>query len=222
MKVQTFSATKGIADEELFDKSSRKRAKTDAIVRAAARLIYKKGVTDTSLDDVAEELGIAKPSLYYYVKNKEELLFLCNLRIFELRERAISKAVENGSNGAEKLEHFTRSLIAIVMDPESGMPRLWQGPNSILTGERRSTMNKVNETQSKAIQAMIKEGIKDGSLDINDPAMAETALVGGVYWIPMSEYFNGPVDIKELSDGYIHMYFDGLRSRAKKRGSSRR
>ena len=49
-----------------LDRSVRKQT----IIDTAAELFHKKGYSSTSLDDVAKALGISKPALYHYVKNK--------------------------------------------------------------------------------------------------------------------------------------------------------
>ncbi|MGB5103654.1 MAG: helix-turn-helix domain-containing protein, partial [Steroidobacteraceae bacterium] len=51
--------------------------KRDAVVRAAAQAFNARGYHNTSLDDIAAALGVSKPTVYYYVENKEQLLFEC-------------------------------------------------------------------------------------------------------------------------------------------------
>src|SRR5688572_21009000 len=51
--------------------------KRDAVVRAAARAFRERGFHNTSLDDIAAALDVTKPTIYYYVTNKEQLLFQC-------------------------------------------------------------------------------------------------------------------------------------------------
>ena len=46
-----------------------------AIVAAATRLFHEKGYESTSIQDVAEAVGILKGSLYYYIQTKEDLLY---------------------------------------------------------------------------------------------------------------------------------------------------
>ena len=53
--------------------------KRDAVIRAAARAFNAHGYHHTSLDDIAADLGVTKPTVYYYVENKEQLLFECFL-----------------------------------------------------------------------------------------------------------------------------------------------
>src|SRR6185312_4198944 len=53
--------------------------KREAVIRAAARAFNQKGYHNTSLDDIAAALEVTKPTVYYYVSNKEQLLFECFL-----------------------------------------------------------------------------------------------------------------------------------------------
>jgi AcrR family transcriptional regulator len=47
------------------------------VICAAAKAFNARGYHNTSLDDVAAALGVTKPTVYYYVANKEQLLFEC-------------------------------------------------------------------------------------------------------------------------------------------------
>src|SRR5258705_6233986 len=51
--------------------------KAEAVIRAAAREFNHKGYHNTSLDDIAARLEVTKPTVYYYVTSKEQLLFQC-------------------------------------------------------------------------------------------------------------------------------------------------
>src|SRR5688572_22750251 len=51
--------------------------KRDAVVLTAARAFRQRGYHNTSLDDIARELNVTKPTVYHYVENKEQLLFEC-------------------------------------------------------------------------------------------------------------------------------------------------
>ena len=51
--------------------------KREAVIHAAARAFNERGYHNTSLDDIAAALEVTKPTIYYYVENKEQLLFAC-------------------------------------------------------------------------------------------------------------------------------------------------
>lgn len=53
---------------------ARKSDKKERLVKAAQRLIYRKGFNHTSLADISQETGISLGNLYYYFKTKEDIL----------------------------------------------------------------------------------------------------------------------------------------------------
>src|ERR1700754_1946866 len=46
----------------------------EQIIARAAKLFAKRGFTATSMNEVAEACGVTKPSLYHYVRDKQQLL----------------------------------------------------------------------------------------------------------------------------------------------------
>lgn len=56
-------------------KSTKSAARRAEILRAATRLFLEKGYEATSLQDIADEVGLLKGSLYYYISEKEDLLY---------------------------------------------------------------------------------------------------------------------------------------------------
>jgi AcrR family transcriptional regulator len=51
-------------------------SKEQEIITVAARLFKEKGYRATTLEDIAAAVGMLKGSLYYYIRSKEELLYL--------------------------------------------------------------------------------------------------------------------------------------------------
>jgi len=66
------------------------RSRDSEVVAAAVRLFYSKGYAATSIQDVADELGLLKGSLYYYIDTKETLL----RRIFETSHEQVQVIAE--------------------------------------------------------------------------------------------------------------------------------
>ncbi len=69
----------------------------DRMLRAAARCFNEKGYSGSSLKDVARLLGLTDAALYYYVRNKEELVYLCYLRAADVGREAMQRAVRRGT-----------------------------------------------------------------------------------------------------------------------------
>ena len=73
------------------------------MIATAARAFNERGYHNTSLDDIATALGVTKPTVYYYVQNKEQLLFECfQAGLVPIRE-ALRRAEAMEGTGRERL-----------------------------------------------------------------------------------------------------------------------
>ena len=83
---------------------SKKQAKTEEIYAIAARLFATKGYHATRIQDIADELGLLKGSLYYYFASKEDLLVqLVQSRLGEAHQ-VVRQIIEGEGNAAAKLQ----------------------------------------------------------------------------------------------------------------------
>src|ERR1700689_1518230 len=78
-------------------------AKRGALLREAASAFTRQGFHATSLDDIAQKLGVTKAALYHYFPGKPALLRECFMRALEVCFLGLDHAERNGRNGREKL-----------------------------------------------------------------------------------------------------------------------
>jgi len=65
-------------DSSALSRTERKKQeRTQKLLRTAAEVFAEKGYDNTSLEDIAEKMDMRAPSLYHYVKTKEELFMRC-------------------------------------------------------------------------------------------------------------------------------------------------
>ena len=87
---------------------TRFRLKHNRMLKAAARCFNIKGYSGTSLKDVADLLGLTDAALYYYVRNKQELVYLCYVRAADLGREAMQRAIDEGEDGLETVRRYLR------------------------------------------------------------------------------------------------------------------
>src|SRR3990167_9726784 len=90
---------------ETSERRTRARANLtrERILAEAARIFNRLGYHGATLDDVARALGATKAALYYYVANKEELLFQCCRVPIEIGLEGIRRAQEQAEAPDERL-----------------------------------------------------------------------------------------------------------------------
>ncbi|MGB2578497.1 AcrR family transcriptional regulator [Elusimicrobium simillimum] len=81
-------------------KISREQKMRSRIIHKAFNLMSKKGINQVSMREIAEEIGVSKPVLYYYFKNKEDL---CHSIIME-GVSGFNKAIEVAYNSGASLQ----------------------------------------------------------------------------------------------------------------------
>jgi TetR/AcrR family tetracycline transcriptional repressor len=78
----------------------------DQIVREAIALLYEQGLKQVTLRNLAERLSMRAPSLFWHIKNKDELLALIDEAIF----RQCVESIPPSKTWQEWLQHYGRAL----------------------------------------------------------------------------------------------------------------
>ncbi len=99
------------------DRQRQREAKRNAVLTTAAELFNERGFHATSLDDIAARLHVSKPTLYYYVKNKDEILLACVSKGLDMTLAGIEASRAAGGNALEQLRACMQVYAGIVMQP---------------------------------------------------------------------------------------------------------
>ena len=161
---------------------SRFQLQRDRMLRAAAYCFNQKGYSGTSLKDVANLLGLTDPALYYYVRNKEELVYLCYVRAAEVGREAMQLAISEGKDGLDKVVLYLRHHMDFMVGERGPIAIMSEIPS--LEPEHREEVLEISRKHSAAFEALIEEGIADGSIAPCDVRMTGNAIMGAVNWIP--------------------------------------
>lgn len=165
-----------IAEETRFN------AQRDRILKAAARCFNEKGYSGTSLKDVSRHLGLTDAALYYYVKNKEELVFQCYLRAGELGREAMERAAKEGGNGLEQARLYVQYHVEVMVGEHGPVAIMSEIPS--LKPEHREQILDISRRHARSFEAMLNAGIEDGSILSCDVRMTGNAVMGSINWIP--------------------------------------
>ena len=161
----------------------------DRVLKAAAHCFNRKGYSGTSLKDVANMLGLTDPALYYYVRNKEELVYLCYVRAADVGREAMERAIAEGGSGLEQAQRYLRYHIEIMVGDRGPIAIMSEIPS--LKPEHREEVLELSRQHSKKFEAILDSGIDDGSITACDVRMTGNAIMGSINWIP--KWFHGDV-----------------------------
>ena len=195
----------------LFDQTKRRRSRRDAVIQTASYLFNETGVSGTSLDDVAHALGLTRAALYYYVKSKEDLVYLCYSNSIEVGETALNAAREVGGTGLDMLCNFIKYQLELGWGLENTSAVLSE--LTFLEPERREQIIERARANDEGVRRLIEQGVQDGSIDCPSPQIVERLILGAINWLPWWYSSEGQLSISEISDIFCGFVTNGLKAR---------
>jgi AcrR family transcriptional regulator len=194
--------------------SERRQKKTElkreAILRSAAAAFRTKGYHGTSMEDISEQLLMTKGSLYYYFKDKEEILFACHDfsldRVLERTREVLNE--QKGAPAAEKLSALIDALVHVMIDDLQGsalaldFEALRDEPLAWIVGKR--------DQFERAMRAVISTGVKSGEFRDVDAKIASFAILGAINWISKWYRADGAFKAADIGRMYSDLFVKGL------------
>lgn len=194
----------------LMSKSERTRLK---IMASAAKVFNEKGFDNASIQDIADDAGIAKGTIYYYVDKKEDLLHslvrFAKARLFAKAEKSLGKA----ATASEKIEIIIRNHVKIVKTVGPVMPFFAQSMVSD-DSKTRDIMAGFRKEYLGLLRSIIEEGIESGEFRKVDPEKAAVAVLSLVIGQFLQyKLFGEKLSAKGIVENTMDVAIKGLRQR---------
>ena len=172
--------------------------KRRTLLREAAHAFNSQGFHATSLDDLAQRLGVTKAALYHYFPSKKALLKACFDEVMEVGFANLVRATLEGSNGREKLRLALAGYLKDIIDELSVAVVIIE--HNTLSAEDREAVIAERDRYERALRRLVREGIKDGSIVPCDPKLVVFTMLGAVNWVPRWYRNDGSWSTEQLAD----------------------
>jgi len=182
--------------------------KREAVIRAAARAFNERGYHHTSLDDIAAGLGVTKPTVYYYVANKEQLLFECFLAGLTPIREALGEAEQRGGTARDRLNAVIRGYAAAIAS-DYGWCMVRAHDQDLGPGLRRQ-INTLKSEIDQGIRRLLRAGVDDGSISPCDPKLTAFAMAGALNWIAHWYRPDQAMSADEIAAAFVMFFEQGL------------
>ncbi len=186
------------------EKRQRRRAE---ILHAALRAFKEKGFHATTLDDIAEHLGLSKTALYHYFPDKESILWACHQESLAELERIIRGARRLDTASAQ-LGHVIREHVRVMTDTLEGSPLAFEV--AAFSPERQKTIIAARDKYERAVRRIIDRGIAKGEFRPVDVKIAVFAILGSINWIARWYDPEGTLHADELGNQFAAHLVGGL------------
>lgn len=185
--------------------------KRDAVIRAAAQAFKEHGFHNTSLQSIATALEVTKPTIYYYVENKEQLLFECFVAGLEPIRAALDATRQSSAPGRERLNFVLREYAQAVAS-EFGWCMV-RAEHQDLSPAMSAQVRALKAEIDHGIRRLLRAGVRDGSVRSCDVKMTAFALAGALNWIAHWYREQRAMSAAQIADAFVNLFEDGLQPR---------
>jgi AcrR family transcriptional regulator len=179
----------------------------EAIINAAGELFDIKGFNQTSLADIAESLGVARPSLYHYFNGREQILAAGVDRLTEQRNQLIEELRGVPGDPTERLTTIVTTFGRFVVDnPAWIRVVLRDGPALPAEASERDTASRMDFF--RLLVEVIHDGIEQGHVrpvDEEAAALSIVSALSSLNWQYVANLKESPRDFtKSTADLLLH------------------
>jgi len=193
-------------------KSNGKRAqdRRDEIVRSAAAVLRRGRDGALRMEEVAKHVGLVKGNLYYYFKDRQELIFHCHMRCTEMSLAALEEIAARGGSAEERLREFLRRHIEIIIASDYGGALL--ADIGELTAAQRRRYVALRDRVEAGVRKLIEEGVARKQFRPLSVPLAGFAILGSINWMPKWHRPDGALPAREVADTFVDFFIRGLKA----------
>jgi TetR/AcrR family transcriptional regulator, cholesterol catabolism regulator len=173
--------------------------KRERTLSAAVDLFYERGYENSTLEAVAERLGVTKPFIYTHFGSKADLLAdICGRGIGKSLEAIESVQDMKGPVG-ERLRVFGQRFVTAVLENQKHIAIFTREEKNLETKDFKR-INDMRRDFDARLVSLLESGIKSGELQIRDARIAALAIGGMVSWAYVWYRPNGRLSLAEVAD----------------------
>jgi len=179
------------------------------ILKSAAAAFRKLGYHGATVEQIAAALHMKKGNLYYYFKNKEEILFACHQYSLDRLIQLLHEVQHSGLSADEKLRRLVDAFVHTILDELHGTA-LFLDLEALTPAHLKAAIMRRDEFE-RGVRQVLEEGMKGGVFAEGDPKLLAFAMFGAVNWIPRWYKPEGAASSKTIADLFADFFVAGLR-----------
>ncbi len=183
--------------------------KLQGIIAVAIQLFKEKGYHATSMQDIADGVGLQKGSLYHYITSKEELLIIIVQEALDVYVGRLNDIAASPQTSREKFAAAVRfHLIGIATN--LGMLTIFLREAHALTPEQQEIVKRETERYNSVIEGIYAEGVLEGVFRPLEPKLACRTVLGACNWFYRWYRPGGPLSLEEMAEFFVDVLFNGI------------
>src|SRR5215510_3747344 len=152
------------------------------ILKSAAKAFRKLGYHGATVEQIAAALHMKKGNLYYYFRNKEDILFACHNYSLDRLNRLLDEIQHSPLRADEKLQRLIVAFVHTILDELHGTA-LFLDLEALSPSHLRTVIVR-RDRFDRGVRQVLEEGMQSGAFADGDAKLLSFAILGAVNWIP--------------------------------------
>lgn len=157
------------------------KLKRDRILAVALKLFDERGFVNTTLDDLAEHIGVSKPFIYAHFRSKAELLAVICAQGIAISMEVIDRALAAEGPARERLAAFVHEFVMAVLSSQEHVA-IYAREETSLDAADRVAIRRLRKEFDRKLVALLDRGVRSGEFSLPETPIAALALGGLVSW----------------------------------------
>jgi len=179
------------------------------IMQAAISLFQQKGYHATSMQDIADAVGLQKGSLYHYISGKEDLLVVIMHDALGQYNARLAEVAGLDLPVRQRLEMAVRDHLQGIAE-NLGMLTIFLRESYALNPEQQQQIAEESDRYNRMFEALFAEGVAKGEIRDLDPKLATRTVLGACNWLYRWYRPDGRYSIDAMCDFFIDLLFGGI------------
>lgn len=185
------------------------KGRMEEVYAKAAMLFKENGFLNTSVNQIAQELGIQKGSLYYYITDKETLLFDILNRTMDNMLQLTDNLPSHELTPDEKLKHAIHVHIVNAVKYLNEFSALLHDTKYLPPEKRKIILSKRKQYEEIFVQ-IINEGISQKTFVNYDKKMVAFMILGSCNWLYQWFSPKGSTNSSKIAEIFSNVFLKGL------------
>jgi TetR/AcrR family transcriptional regulator, cholesterol catabolism regulator len=181
------------------------------VLAAAAEVFRRLGYSQARLEDVAQEVGISRATLYYYVGTKEELLVALLGDPIATVTASLKKVAAEDIPAEEKLVASLREYLHLLEENPTLFIFLSENIHKVMSGPEADEIRANADSYGRVLTKIVSEGMKSGEFrDDIRPQVAVLGIIGMFNWMHRWYVPSGKESLPAIGEDFVTMSLAAL------------
>jgi AcrR family transcriptional regulator len=177
----------------------------EELIGIACGIFAERGFDGATLQDIADQFGVLKGSLFHYINSKDDLLFEIIEGVYLGAEEKIWSIAREEGSAVGRLRRLVVAYVLYITEHQPAVT-VWLHDANALDPARQRMIREYEDRGRRRLIDLIAEAQQEGGIRADaDPPIVALALLGAMNWV--HRWFRpGGLSAQEIGEEFSRLF----------------